>query len=41
MEDDMRRNEIVTKLLTMEKSLDNQTWKAWIRQTIDFIRGQE
>ena len=41
MNKDRYKNEILTKLLTIEGQVDNNTWKAWIRQTIDFIKEQK
>ena len=38
MNQDRRKNEILTKLMTMEGQVDNKTWKAWLKQTIDFIK---
>lgn len=33
-----RKNEIITKLLTIESQTENSTWKAWLSQTIEFIK---
>lgn len=35
-----RKNEIITKLLTIEGQTENSTWKAWLSQAIDFIKEQ-
>ena len=41
MNQDRRKNEITTKLLTMEGQTKNETWKAWLRQVIDFVKEQK
>lgn len=40
MNQEKRRNEIMTKLLTMEGQVENTTWKAWLRQAIDYMKEQ-
>lgn len=40
MNQEKRKNEIVTKLLTMKGQAKNDTWKSWLAQAIDFIKEQ-
>lgn len=41
MNQDKRRNEILTKLMTMEGQTKNKTWQSWIGQVVDFIKEQK
>ena len=41
MNQEKQRNEILTKLLTMEGQTDNKVWRSWLGQVIDFIKEQE
>lgn len=38
MKNDRQKNEILTKLLTIQNSIENKTWEAWLSQAIEFIK---
>ena len=39
---ELRRNEIVTKLITIQKAFNtNYTYYHWINQAVEFIRERE
>ena len=41
MNKEMRKNEILTKLMTIEGQVDNNTWRSWIKQAMDYIKEQK
>lgn len=38
MNQDRRKNEILTKLMTIEGQTDKNVWKAWLNQAIKYIK---
>lgn len=38
MNQDRHKNEILTKLMTIEGQADNDVWKAWLNQAIKYIK---
>ena len=41
MDQEKRKNEILTKLMTIEGQTNNKTWQSWLSQVIDFIKEQK
>ena len=38
MNQEKHKNEIATKLMTIEGQTENSTWKAWLNQAIQYIK---
>lgn len=41
MNQEKRKNEILTKLLTIKGMTTDKVWEAWLEQTIDYIKEQK
>lgn len=41
MNQEKRKNEIITKLMTIEGETSDKTWKSWLTQAIEFIKGSK
>ena len=40
MNQEKRRNEILTKLMTIRGMTTDKVWESWLTQAIDFIKEQ-
>lgn len=38
MNQDKRRNEIISKLMTIKGTTTNKVWNAWLDQAIEYIK---